>query len=169
MEIDTLKKLNIAELVEYGNQNLGLGVTKDYAKGDIINMILQGQRKFKGNAAIRVLSDGDTSKVPPGMIKIRVRPGKYDRIPRPVIIGHQFKLCSVPVNRDVLIPAKYLVCFEDAVQDVYFQQDNDDGTKEFVCQKEHAYSYSVLERGPEIPKPEAAIPDDVKDEAEEAA
>ena len=147
MEESTLAKLTTVELVKHANENFGLKVNKDYAKADLINMIIQSQRKFKGNAGIRVLDEGDTRKVPPGYVKIRVRPGKYDRTPRPIIIGHQFKLCSVPVNRDVIIPAKYLVCFEDAVQDTYFQ---DEDTGEFVCQPEHAYSFSILERGPEI-------------------
>jgi len=148
MEESTLNKLNMTELVSYANSTFGLNVNKDYQKTDLINMIVQSQRKFKGNAQIRVLDKGDTStETPPGHVKIRVSPGKYDRTPRPIIIGHQFKLCSVPVNKDVIIPAKYLVCFEDAVQDVYFQ---DEETKEFVCQSEHAYAYSVLDRGPEI-------------------
>lgn len=147
MEKSTLEKLTIAELVAHANSNFGLNVNKDFSKPDLINMILQSQRKFKGNAGIRVMDAGDKSATPPGHIKIRVRPGKYDRTPRPVIIGHQFKLCSVPVNKDVILPAKYLACFEDAVQDTYFQ---DEETKEFVCQPEHAYSYSVLDRGPEL-------------------
>lgn len=147
MEKSTLEKFTKKELITYANQTFGLHVNMDHEKADLINMIVQSERKFKGNAGIRVLEKGDTSKVPPGHVKIRVSPGKYDRTPRPVIIGHQFKLCSVPVNKDVIIPAKYLVCFEDAVQDTYFQ---DEETGEFVCQPEHAYAYSVLERGPEI-------------------
>lgn len=146
MERETLQKLNIKELVAYANSTFGLNVTKDYQKNDLINMIEQSQRKFKGNAGIRVLSKGDTSACPPGFIKIRVQPGKYDKTPRPIIIGHNFKLCSVPVNKDVMLPAKYLVCLSDAVQDTYFQTEEG----EFVCQPEHAYSYSVLEIGPEI-------------------
>lgn len=149
MEESTLKKLTIQELVDHANSNFGLHVTKDYAKGDIINMIMQSQRKFKGNAGIRVLAKGDTTKCPPGHVKIRIRPGKYDRTPRPVIIGHQFKLASVPVNKDVILPIKYLVCFEDAVQDTYFQEED---SKELVCQPEHAYSFSILERGPDLPE-----------------
>jgi hypothetical protein len=147
MNREELEQLSITDLVMYANLNFGLGVTKDYNQFDIINQIEQSQRKFKGNALMRVVDEGDDGPVGPGMMKIRVRPGKHDRIPRPVIVGHQFKIASVPVNRDVIMPARYLVCFEDAVQDVYF---TDELTKEWVCQQEHAYSYSVLEMGPKV-------------------
>lgn len=153
MKRDQLAQMEMPDLVRYANEHFGLGVTKDYNKFDIINQIEQSMRKFKGNAMMRVVGDGDKGPVPPGMMKIRLRPGKHDRIPRPVIVGHQFKIASVPVNRDVIMPAKYLVCFEDAVQDVYF---TDEVTKEWVCQEEHAYSYSVLEMGPPaIPRAQA--------------
>lgn len=156
MNREEMEALDSQELINYANLNFGLGVNKDYNRFDIINQVEQAQRKFKGNATMRVVGEGDDGRVGPGMMKIRIRPGKYDRIPRPVIIGHQFKIASVPVNRDVIMPARYLVCFEDAVQDTYF---TDEVTQEWVCQQEHAYSYSVLEMGPKVgTKPKALKP-----------
>ena len=156
-----LSNLETDDLVKTANLHFGLGVNKHYQRHDLINMILQSSRKFKGQAGIRVVSKGDSSPVPPGHVKVRVQPGKYDKVPRPIIVGHQFKMASIPVNRDVIIPNKYLTCLQDALGDTFFQ-DPDDPDRELVIQAEHAYSFSILERGPEIaPEPEfVPEPDD---------
>jgi len=146
-----LESMDIEQLVVYANMNYGLEVNKAFAKHDLINMIDAAQRKFKGNENIRVVNADDVGKVGPGMVKIRVQPGKYDVVPRPIVVGLNFKLATIPVNRDVIIPAKYLVCLEDAVQDTFHQHKNDHGELETVIQQEHAYAYSILERGPALP------------------
>jgi hypothetical protein len=165
---EDMEGMNVPDLVAHANLTYGLGVNKDYQKHDLINMIEQSQRKFKGNAGIRVLNPDEEMEVPPGYMKVRIRPNKHDRIPRPAIIGHQFKVCSVPVNKDVIIPQKYLPCFEDAIIDVYF---TDPATNEFVCQREHTYSYSILEMGAPLPNASNAVEelvgdDDMEDDEE---
>ena len=150
-DLKTLEGMTHEELIAYGNLNYGLNVNKGFAKPDLISMISRSQQQFKGNDQIQVVNASDNSKsVPPGFVKIRVQPGKYDKIPRPVVIGLNFKLATIPVNRDVIIPAKYLVCLEDAIQDTLHQYSDDMGELVTEIQQEHCYAFSILERGPEI-------------------
>jgi hypothetical protein len=138
-----LDRMNKMELVKEANSRYGLGVNKGFKKADLVQMIMSAQKKFTGNSEVSVAQTSD-AEVPPGYVKLRVRPNKYDKTPRPAIIGHNFKMVSIPVNKDVIMPAKYLSCLEDAVQDTYFQ---DPETREMVKSTEHTYPYSILEWG----------------------
>jgi hypothetical protein len=154
LDRQALEELSHEELVAYANINYGLEVNKGYSVPDLISMISRTQQQFKGNDSIKVVNARDThTEVPPGHVKIRVQPGKYDRIPRPVVIGLNFKLATIPVNKDVIIPEKYLVCLQDALQDTLHQYKDEQGELVTEILQEHAYAFSILERGPAIKKP----------------
>lgn len=142
--VEELEAMTKKELVAYANLQFGLGVNANYNKAELVKLIERTQRSYKGNEGVRVVKEGSNDRCRPGEVKVRLRPGKYDKVPRPVIVGHNFKLAAIPVNQDVIMPAKYLQCLQDAQQDVYFQ---DPETNELMQQKEYTYDFTVLERG----------------------
>lgn len=141
---EELEAMDEMDLISYANLNYGLGVNKEMPKYELVNLLDRTQRKFKGNENVRVLRRGEEYTCRPGEVRIRCRPGKHDKVPRPIIVGHQFKIASIPINVDVIIPAKYLTCLQDAVQDTYFQ---DPETRELIRQEEYTYDFTILERG----------------------
>lgn len=141
------------DLVVYGRMNYGLTLSQAMDKHELIEQLLQAQKKFSGNENILVLKDTDEeTEVPPGHVKVRVQPGKYNPKGRPVIASHQFNTFSIPVNRDVIIPNHYLACLEYAVRREHVQ---DGDTGDMIAQDVHAYPFSIIERGPKLEKKKA--------------
>ena len=140
------------ELVVYANSTFNLNVNKQFNKADLVEQIMSARGRFSGNANVKIAGEDDT--VPPGHVKVRIRPNRYDKTPRPAIIGLNFKMASVPVNKDVILPAAYLSCFAYAQEDVYFQ---DPDTQELVRTKEYAHDYTVLEWGADTDRVRKAL------------
>jgi len=127
---------------------------KQNPKGEVIDMLMAAARKFKGNATMRVQAENDKNKVPVDHVRVRVSAGKYNPNQRPIIVGLNFEMASIPCNKDIIMHKKWLTCLEDAVRTNYFVDKS--GPEETLgYQNEHTYPFSVLERGPEsIPESE---------------
>lgn len=122
--------------------------TKTHAREELVEMVMNYARKYSGNAEMKVLKRGEEgAEVPPGYVKVRVQAGKYNPNMRPIPVGLNFKMATIPVNKDVIMPAKYLVCLEDAVRTEYFVDRSDPNNETLGWQESHSYPYSVLERG----------------------
>jgi hypothetical protein len=148
MNIEDLKEMTKKELLAIANGVFDLKMNGSYAKEQILEAIQRAQGKYKGQAEVNVLSDNDDStKVKPGYVKIRLQPGRYNPKNRPVFVSHNFKPALIPVNKDVILPVRYLTVLQDAVQRRYHQEDGEDGKPELVMQEEHSYPFSILERG----------------------
>jgi hypothetical protein len=141
---EALEEMDHIDLVRFANTMYGLNVNKDYEHHDLVDMVVKSQRLYKGNAAIKIVNDGNEDEVPPGYMKIRVQPGKWNPNNRPIFISHNFKSATIPVNKDLIMPSQYESCLKDAVRDEYF---NDPDTREFIKQEVQSYPYSVLDRG----------------------
>ena len=109
---------------------------------------MSAARKYKGNSAMRVVKDEDKTKCPADHVKIRVSAGKYNPNQRPIIVGLNFEMASIPCNKDIIMHKKWLTCLNDAVRTNYFVDKT--GVEETLgYQYEHQYPFSVLDRGPE--------------------
>jgi hypothetical protein len=118
---------------------------EQYPKVEIIDFIMNAGRRFKGNADMRVVKTNDnTVEVPPGYLKIRVAPGEYNPKARPIIIGLNFELASIPVNRDVIVHGKWMPCLQDAVERRYSMGEDDQGHETLVWSDQHKYPFSIL-------------------------
>lgn len=140
-ELDGMDDL---ELVRLANTRYALNVSTQYQHAELVGMIFKAQKKFKGNADVSIVDEDDDTKLKPGFIKVRVQPGNYNPKNRPIFISHQFKPATVPVNVDVVMPAKYENCLKDAIRSEYFM---DDDTNQLIKQNVHSYPFSVIERG----------------------
>lgn len=144
MSLENLNELPKKELLTIANAVFGLNVNGSLTKDQLIDLIEQAKQRFKGNEDVTVVEEGNTDRVKPGFIKVRVQPGRYNPQNRPIFVSHNFRPATIPVNQDVVIPAYYESCLKDALQYRYHQDPN---TRELVRTEEHSYPYSVLERG----------------------
>lgn len=147
MSTEDLKEMTKKELLNIANGVFGLNMNGAFSKDQIIDGIEKAKQRFTGNSDIRVVEEGNTDRIKPGFIKVRVQPGNYNPKNRPIFVSHQFRPATIPVNVDVVIPAYYESCLKDALQYRYHQETGEDGKPELVRQEEHSYPYSVLERG----------------------
>lgn len=141
---DNLIELPKKELLTIANAVFGLNANGSLTKDQLVDLIEQAKQRFKGNENITVVKEGNTDRVKPGFIKVRVQPGRYNPNNRPIFVSHNFRPATIPVNVDVIIPAYYESCLKDALQTRYTQ---DRDTRELIRTEEHSYPYSVIERG----------------------
>ena len=142
---DTLVKLNIPELETMAQQLFGLKLQRGLGKQELIDSILGVSAQAKGNREMKVVEKGAKVEVPPGYVKIRVSPGDHNPNHRPVPVGLNFRMALIPVNKDIVMPAKWLPCLQDAVTTKYALQRNPDtGKEEFVAHEEHRYPFTIL-------------------------
>lgn len=142
---ETLKKFNKSELATYGRANYGLSITPaNNTAEEMVDLIMNAARKFKGNAEMRVVNMGEAVEVPKGYVKIRVQPGEYNPGQRPIPIGLNFRMATVPVNKDVVMHGKWLPCLQDAVQRKYFKTRLDDGAETLGWNDQHSYPYTIM-------------------------
>lgn len=144
-----LSDMGHGELVLFARLNYGYTdiSTKTTPKEDLIELIMNAARKFKGNAEMKVVDMGQEVEVPPGYIKIRVQGGKYNPNNRPIPVGLNFVMATIPVNKDVIMDEKWLVCLKDAVRTEYFTDRSDPTDITLGWNESHSYPYSILERG----------------------
>lgn len=142
---ETLAKMSKPELSGFANQFYGLNLKPDqYPKEEMIDFIINATRKFKGNAEIRVVKANTNVEVPDGYVKIRVSPGEHNPKKRPIIVGLNFAMASIPVNKDIVLPGKWMVCLEDAVERKYSVGEDDYGNETLDWTDQHKYPFSIL-------------------------
>lgn len=142
---ETLKKFNKSELATYGRVNYGLNVSpSNNTAEEMIDLIMNAARKFKGNAEMKVVNMGEAVEVPKGYIKIRVQPGDHNPNQRPVPLGLNFRMATVPVNKDVVMHGKWLPCLQDAVERKYFKTRTSDGEETLGWNDQHKYPYTIM-------------------------
>lgn len=145
---DDLEEMDHPSLVLFARLNYNLDLsTASHPRDECIKMIMNANRRFKGNADMQVVEMGAKAEVPPGHVKIRVSPGNHNPNARPIVVGLNFKMASIPCNKDVILPNKWLPCLQDAIQEKYFVKRGVDGKEELVSAPEHSYPFSILERG----------------------
>lgn len=141
---DALMKLSIKELFMLGRNVYGLNMSNGTSKKDLVDLIINAGQRNKGNAEMQVVSEDEDVEVPKGYVKIRVSPGQYNPKSRPIIVGLNFRQASIPVNRDVVMPGKWLTCLQDAVEDKASIGIDDDGKETLIFTSQHKYPYSIL-------------------------
>ena len=143
---DTLSKMKKHEITGMIRMLYGVSINPEqYSKADLIDQGMKLARQYKGNADMRVVKKNDKNvEVPEGFVKIRVSPGEYNKKARPIILGLNFDLCSVPVNRDVVMHGRWLPCLEDAVERRYALGEDDDGNETLVWSDQHKYPFSII-------------------------
>jgi hypothetical protein len=142
----TLEKMKKDELAKFAfaMYNLNL-VPEQQDRREMIDQILSATRTFKGNTEMKVVKAGDTTtQVPPGYVKIKVSPGDYNPNKRPIIVGLNFKMASIPVNKEVIMPGRWMACLEDAVERRYFVGRDDHGDETLDWTDQHKYPFSLL-------------------------
>ena len=137
-------------LILFGRLQYDLQLVKaQNPKNECVDLLMAAARKFKGNSSMRILStDDNKTKCPDDHIKIRVSAGKYNPNQRPIIVGLNFVMASIPCNKDIIMHKKWLTCLQDAVRTNYYM-DKSGVEPELAYQLEHQYPFSVLDRGPE--------------------
>ena len=146
---DLLKEMTHEGLVLFARMNYALSnvSTKSHPRGELENLIMQAARKYKGNAEMKVVDMGEEVEVPKGYVKIRVSPGDNNPNQRPIPLGMNFRMATVPCNKDVVMHKKWLPCLQDAVQTKYFVDKSNPGSESLGWMEQHSYPFSILERG----------------------
>lgn len=144
-----LGDMDHGSMVLFARLNYGLTSisTKTHPKEELIEIIMNMARKLKGNAEMKVVDMDAEVEVPPGYVKIRIQGGKYNPNNRPVPVGLNFRMATIPVNKDVVMHEKWLTCLKDAVRDEYFVDRSDPREEKLGVMQSHSYPYSILERG----------------------
>lgn len=142
---DALKKLTAIELENMARSLYGLNISNGMDKAELINLIVNATQKYRGNADIKVVPENDSSvEVPKGYVKIRVSPGPHNPKNRPIPVGLNFKMATIPVNRDVVIPGKWMPCLEDAIESRATIGMDDSGRETLIWTDQHKYPFSIL-------------------------
>ena len=142
---DMLTKMNKQQLVAFAKLTYGLNLVAEQThKEELIDFIMNAARKFKGNAEMTVVKMGADVEVPPGYVKIRVSPGDHNPNNRPVPIGLNFRMATIPVNRDVVMSGAWLPCLQDAVERRYFVGKDHHGDETLDWNDQHKYPFSIL-------------------------
>jgi hypothetical protein len=147
---ELLSEMDHPSLVMFARLNYGLTniSTKSHPREEIIDIIMNYARKYKGNAEMAVHDmNAEEVEVPPGYVKIRVQAGEFNPNNRPIPVGLNFRTATIPVNKDVVMPAKWLPCLEDAVQTKYYIDKSDPNNETLGWMEQHSYPFSILERG----------------------
>ena len=136
-------------LVLFARMNYGLAnvSTKSHPREELENLIMNAARKYKGNAEMRVVEMNEEVEVPPNYVKIRVSPGDYNPNQRPIPLGMNFKMATIPCNKDVVMHTKWLPCLQDAVQTKYYVYKSNPSRESLGWMEQHSYPFSILERG----------------------
>lgn len=140
-----LNKLTKSELVEFARMSYGLNLNIEQPKGELVDFIMNAARRFKGNAEMRVVDMNAEVEVPKGYVKIRVTPGTYNPNGHPIPIGLNFRLATVPVNKDVVMHGRWLPCLQDAVERRYSVGRNPmTGKEELIWNDQHKYPFTII-------------------------
>ena len=142
---DTLSKMNKNELVQFGRVSYSLSLNSEQThKEELIDSIMSAARKFKGNIEMKAVRMNTPIDVPTGFVKVRVSPGDHNPNNRPVVVGLNFQMASIPVNMDVVMDGKWIPCLEDAVERKYYVKRGDNGREMLESNDQHKHPYSIL-------------------------
>lgn len=141
---DSLAKLNVAELEQMSVTFFGLKLPKGLSKVELIDNILGASRKAQGNQEMKIVEKDTKVDVPKGYVKIRVSPGDHNPNHRPVPVGMNFRMALIPVNKDIVMPAKWLPCLQDAVTRKYTVGRDESGKEALQAHDEHRYPFTIL-------------------------
>jgi hypothetical protein len=144
-----LEDMTHADLVMFARLNYGMqGVTtKSSTKADLVDLMMNLARKLQGNAEMKVVEMDEEVEVPPGYVKIRLQGGKYNPNNRPIPVGLNFRMATIPVNKDIVMHGKWLTCLKDAIRTEYFVDRSDPHEETLGRMDSLSYPYSILERG----------------------
>lgn len=153
MTRESLEQFSHIELITYARMQYDLKLDKDSTPYDeVLDIIVNAARRFKGNSQMTVVKRDDKRELGMGMVKVRVSPGPHNPNERPIIVGLNFEMASIPCNRDIIMDEKWLVCLQHAVRTNYRVGYNEETGKEgLMWNEENQYPYSVLDRGPARP------------------
>ena len=140
---ERLRTMTKEELVIYGNMTFGLNVNARMNKEDLIGSILRSESKFGGNTDLLTAE----SSLPPGYAKIKLNKTEMNKSGRPIIVGIQGRMYSLPVGPAFGCPLPIVEVLENAVQ---YQYEQDPATNELVRREVHSYPFTVLETSPPL-------------------
>lgn len=143
---DTLEKMTKQELAKFAQAMYNLRLAPEQQdKREMVDQVLSATRRFKGNSDMLVVKENDkTTEVPPGYVKVKVSPGDHNPNNRPVIVGLNFQMASIPVNKPVIMPGKWMTCLEDAIERRYFVGRDQHGDDTLDWTDQHKYPFSIL-------------------------
>jgi len=153
MTREKLEQFSDIELITYARMQYDLKLSRDSTPRDeVLDIIVNAARRFKGNSGMTVVPRDDKRKLGMGMVKVRVSPGPHNPNERPIIVGLNFEMASIPCNRDIIMDEKWLVCLQHAIRTNYRVGYNEETGKEgLMWNEENQYPYSVIDRGPPRP------------------
>lgn len=138
-----LESMDKAELVTYANMTYGLNVNARTPKEELISNILRASQRYRGNSDI----DMSDKVLKPGYARIRLNKNELNKAGRPVIVGLNGTMYSLPVGPEFNCPLPLVAILNNAVQTQY---EVDPGTNELVPREIHAYPFVVLETSPAV-------------------
>ena len=144
---ESLNKLTAIELENLARSLYGLNISNGTPKKDLIELIVSATQKYRGNAEMQVVSPTakpEDVEVPDGFVKIRVSPGPHNPKAPPIIVGLNFKMASIPCNRDVVMHGKWLSPLQDAVEGRAVMGVNEEGREELQFVEGHKYPFTIL-------------------------
>lgn len=139
---EKLEKMSKAELVTYANLTYGLNVNSNHGKDDLINAVTRAATKYAGNAQVSL----DVSSLKPGHARIKINKTELNKQGRPVIVGLNGKMCSLPVGAEIVVPNALVEILNHATRYEY-EVDPAQGN-ELVRREVQSYPFSVLEMAP---------------------
>ena len=140
-----LKKLTTIELENMARGLYGLNISNGMTKKELVDIIVNASQKFRGNAEMTVVAKDDkTVEVPKGYVKIRVSPGPHNPKNRPIVVGLNFKMATIPVNRDIIMDGKWLTCLNDAIESKAVIGTDETGRETLMWQDQHKYPFTIL-------------------------
>jgi hypothetical protein len=137
---ELLEKMTKKDLIEHGNLTFGLSLNANHHKEDIVNAIERAGMRFRGN---QDLSAGDV-ELKPDYTKIRLSAGELNPTGRPVIVGLNGKMYSIPVGVEINVPNPLVEILSNAIKKVYKQ---DPRTNELIVSEVNSYPFSIIARG----------------------
>lgn len=145
MSNETLMKrldgMDKKELITYANMTYGLNVNARMSKADLIQMIERSHSKFRGNAEVEV----GNRTLKPGYARIKINKTELNKSGRPVIVGLNGTMYSLPVGHEFSCPMPLVEILNNAMQ---IQYDIDPSSNELVAREVHSYPFVILETSP---------------------
>lgn len=146
MNREELTELDKDELIAIANEKFGLNADRRFKEDKLVDMILEQHWKGQGNGentAAEMDEDG-MYEVPPGGAVVELQAGPYNPYKRAVPLGVSGKLIYCPVEKPVVLKAKYLEVLRNARRGTVTQTRNPQtGGYEDHWKDSSAYPFSI--------------------------
>lgn len=146
MNREELTELDKDELIAIANEKFGLNADRRFKEDKLVDMILEQHWKGKGTKEgdVAEMDDDGMYEVPPGAAIVEIQAGPYNPNKRPVPLGVNGRFVYCPVERPVVLKAKYLEVLRNARRGTVTQTRNSQtGMYEDHWKDSSAYPFSM--------------------------